>query len=193
MLPGMNAAALGPRARAGALAIPPAPPRELAWRAAAALPARAARSPDAPRKPATRLRGPTGSGAGPYRFTVEGRRGEMGEVRVRLDPGGILIHDLKVAPAYRGAGLGVALVRAALRFGASAGREVARLEADDDGSGRLLRWYHALGFKRAGWGPHGRPALEARVGPALGLSAAWRSATRPDPAPAIPRRRRSAR
>ncbi|MCC6554455.1 MAG: GNAT family N-acetyltransferase [Polyangiaceae bacterium] len=73
----------------------------------------------------------------------------------------VYIHDLQVLPRYRGSGLGAQLMAAALRIGAGWGRTRAWLEAADDGSGRLVRWYERLGFERAGPGAHGMPLMRA--------------------------------
>ncbi|MEM9458280.1 MAG: GNAT family N-acetyltransferase [Myxococcota bacterium] len=110
------------------------------------------------------VRGPVGLPGGSYRFTIEGLGGEVGEVRVRLDPVGIYIHDLEVARSARGRGLGRVLLHAAVLFGARLGKGVAHLEADDDGSGRLLRWYRGLGFHGVGLGAQGKPALAMNIG-----------------------------
>jgi ribosomal protein S18 acetylase RimI-like enzyme len=123
-----------------------------------------------------RVHGPAVLGGAPgesriYRFSaLQGER-EAGEVRVRFArPAAIFIHDLNVARPYRGRGLGVRLVDAALRFGARNHCTRARLEADDNGSGRLLRWYRGLGFRPAGMGTRGSPAMEADIGRALALT-----------------------
>lgn len=102
-----------------------------------------------------------------YQFTIPGQPRDVGEVRVTLEPASILIHDLKVTPTKRGDGLGAQLLETALRFGARAGRRIARLDADDDGSGKLLRWYQKAGFRFAGVGRAGRPAMRADIGKAL--------------------------
>lgn len=78
-------------------------------------------------------------------------------------PAEILVTDLAVTPEHRGAGVGSALMHAAMRLGARLGRTHAVLEADDDGTGRLVRWYGRLGFRRAGLGPHGQPRLVAAL------------------------------
>jgi ribosomal protein S18 acetylase RimI-like enzyme len=105
---------------------------------------------------------------GPYRFTAVLGNRDVGQVEVDLaGRAEITIHDLAVAPPFRGAGLGAALVGAALRFGARAGRSRAWLEADDDGSGRLVRWYRSLGFTPIGTSPRGNPTLQADIRRAL--------------------------
>lgn len=103
-------------------------------------------------------------GAGPYRFTAAVAGAAAGQVRVHLHgPAEILITDLAVTPKHRGAGVGGALMHAAMHLGARLGRTRAILEADDDGTGRLVRWYGRLGFRRAGLGSHGQPRLVASL------------------------------
>lgn len=117
---------------------------------------------------------------GPFLFTATVGDRNVGQVQVDLSGRSeIAIHDLAVAPAFRGAGLGTALVAAALRFGARAGRSRARLEADDDGSGRLIRWYRGLGFTPIGTSPRGLPTMQADL--RRPLSAGRRSELRARP------------
>jgi GNAT superfamily N-acetyltransferase len=121
--------------------------------------------------------------AGPFRISAALGHRDVGQVEVDLSGRSeIAIHDLVVAPPFRGAGLGAALVGAALRFGARAGRSRARLEADDDGSGRLVRWYRGLGFTPIGTSPRGLPTMQADIGRAI-------SAPRPAPRPPQERER----
>ncbi|PTL83703.1 N-acetyltransferase [Vitiosangium sp. GDMCC 1.1324] len=92
----------------------------------------------------------------------------VGQVSVSPSgPGAILIQNLRVQEPHRGQGLGVWLVAEALRLGGRQGRGRAWLEADDNGSGRLLRWYRALGFRDIGQGAHGQPAMETSLARAL--------------------------
>ena len=102
-----------------------------------------------------------------FRFTIPGHPSRDGEVRVTLEPRGIWIHDLKVDPGLRGEGFGLDLLQSALRFGARAGKRLARLDADDVGSGKLLRWYEQAGFRISGVGRKGKPAMRADIGQAL--------------------------
>jgi GNAT superfamily N-acetyltransferase len=110
-----------------------------------------------------RLHKASGVHAGPHRLRLVGAQGELGGVSVSLEQGAIHIHDLELVPPVRGMGLGIALLDSALRFGAYRGARVARLEADDDGSGRLLRWYARLGFVQAGVSRDGHPLMQLDI------------------------------
>ncbi|AKJ00553.1 Hypothetical protein AA314_02179 [Archangium gephyra] len=91
-------------------------------------------------------------------------RGLLGRVRVSPSgPDAIHLSNLLVREPFRGRDLGGYLLAESLRLGARWGRPRAWLEADDQGSGRLLRWYRKLGFHPMGEGPHGRPRLEAHA------------------------------
>ncbi len=124
---------------------------------------------DGRRGPVVRVRdGRAASSGGPFSFTATIGGRDVGGVHVDLvGPSEIAIHDLAVARPFRGAGVGAALMRAALSLGARLGRTLARLEADDDGSGKLIRWYRGLGFEEAGTSARGRPAMQADIRRAL--------------------------
>lgn len=136
----------------------PAPACGLRMHATAALaPTRARFAPPSATRPALAARR---VGADAWQLAVARGRRTLGGVGVDLDgPARIFLHDLKVEPAARGAGLGASLVAGALRLGRAAGRRIARLIADDDGSGRLLDWYGRLGFVASGRGGPRRPEL----------------------------------
>jgi GNAT superfamily N-acetyltransferase len=116
---------------------------------------------------------PVPDGEGAYRIACTTAAGAaIGGVTVR--PSGreaLWISHLEVAPPERGRGLGVRLLDAALKLGARAGRRTACLEADDDGSGRLLRWYRGLGFALAGRSPEGRPLLSTDIHRSIRIAA----------------------
>ena len=73
------------------------------------------------------------------------------------------LYNLRVDADHRGRGGGEALVRAAALASTQTGRPTLALEADDNGSGKLLDWYRSQGFRDAGSGTNGKPALSAPV------------------------------
>ena len=79
--------------------------------------------------------------------------------------------DLGVAPAHRSEGLGGLLMCSALRTGLQLGKSRVVLGSQDDGSGRLTRWYQRMGFSQVGINERGFPQLKGR---SIGSSAAPR-------------------
>ncbi len=73
------------------------------------------------------------------------------------------LYNLRVEAEHRGRGGGEELVRAAAIAGERIGKRTLALEADDDGSGKLVRWYQSQGFRPAGETQDGKPAFEAPV------------------------------
>ncbi|HEX8110041.1 MAG TPA: GNAT family N-acetyltransferase, partial [Kofleriaceae bacterium] len=73
------------------------------------------------------------------------------------------LYNLRVEAEHRGRGGGEELVRAAAVAGERIGKRTLALEADDDGSGKLVRWYQSQGFRPAGETRDGKPAFEAPV------------------------------
>ncbi|HAF71270.1 TPA: N-acetyltransferase [Candidatus Acetothermia bacterium] len=62
------------------------------------------------------------------------------------------IHEVVVAPEFRGRGIGRALMEEAFRLGRARGREVASLWVGE-GNVQARAWYRKLGFKEEGrWG-----------------------------------------
>jgi N-acetylglutamate synthase-like GNAT family acetyltransferase len=55
--------------------------------------------------------------------------------------------SLFVEPSERGNGLGEALFRAMMRESRVSGNDFALLVHQDNGSGKLIRWYQMMGFK----------------------------------------------
>jgi GNAT superfamily N-acetyltransferase len=110
----------------------------------------------------------SGKGAAPMPVTLlceAPDHGLLGQVRVSPSgPNAIHISNLMVRRSFRGRNLGGCLLAESLRLGAQWDRHHAWLEADDRGSGRLLRWYQKLGFRLTGEGPHGRPRFEVHTG-----------------------------
>jgi len=103
--------------------------------------------------------------AGPGRQHLElyERGRAVGAADVVLDGPRAKLYNLRVEAEHRGRGGGEELVRAAAVASERIGKRTLALEADDDGSGKLLRWYHSQGFREAGEGDDGKPAFEAPV------------------------------
>lgn len=103
--------------------------------------------------------------AGPGRQHLElyERGRAVGAADVVLEGRRAKLYNLQIEAEHRGRGGGEELVRAAAAASARVGKQTLALEADDDGSGKLLRWYHSQGFRQAGEGEGGKPALEAPV------------------------------
>jgi ribosomal protein S18 acetylase RimI-like enzyme len=103
-------------------------------------------------------------GAGPGRLRLAARAGgrEIGSVMVRAgDRATAEVTDLGVDAAHREHGVGKMLLASAARAGLQMGRSKVALAAQDDGSGRLTRWYKQMGFAQVGAHPKGFPRLEA--------------------------------
>jgi ribosomal protein S18 acetylase RimI-like enzyme len=80
-----------------------------------------------------------------------------------LDGSRAKLYNLRVEAEHRGRGGGEELVRAAAVASERIGKRTLALEAHDDGSGKLLRWYHSQGFRQASEGDDGEPAFKAPV------------------------------
>jgi ribosomal protein S18 acetylase RimI-like enzyme len=88
----------------------------------------------------------------------------VGGADVLLEKGQARLYNLRVDDEHRGRGGGDELLRAAADASARVGRRTLELDAQDDGSGKLVEWYEQQGFRRTGVGRKGMPALEAEVG-----------------------------
>jgi ribosomal protein S18 acetylase RimI-like enzyme len=92
-----------------------------------------------------------------------------GSVRLREHgPKTIEMTDLAVDPAHRGRGLGRDLLASAARTGQRLGKTGVALSSEDNGSGRLTRWYRDLGFVQNGRDARGDARLEAPISRVLG-------------------------
>ena len=103
-------------------------------------------------------------GAGPGRLRLAARAGgrEIGSVMVHArDRATAEVTDLGVDAAHREHGVGRMLLASAARAGLQMGRSKVALAAQDNGSGRLTRWYKQMGFAQVGAHPKGFPRLEA--------------------------------
>ncbi|HKI03226.1 MAG TPA: GNAT family N-acetyltransferase, partial [Thermoanaerobaculia bacterium] len=80
------------------------------------------------------------------RIAAGGR--EVGSVEVlNADRDAVRVVNLKVDPDHRKLGAGVQLMREAAREGMRMGKARVTLESQDNGSGKLTRWYERMGFQ----------------------------------------------
>ena len=98
-------------------------------------------------------------GARQIRIAAGGR--EVGSVEL-LDGGrdAVRVVNLKVDPEQRGQGAGSHLMRAAAFEGMRMGKSRVTLESQDNGSGKLTRWYEGMGFMPRGRSDRGMVVLE---------------------------------
>ncbi|MDP5280613.1 GNAT family N-acetyltransferase [Sphingomonas sp. DG1-23] len=117
---------------------------------------------------------------GSYRVNAEVAGRSVGSLRVHVGTGrSALVTDLGVDPGHRSQGIGKMLLASAARAGQRFGKSSVTLTADDNGSGKLNRWYGGLGFARAGSDARGRPRFEAQAGQVLAGAAQPKMAGRP--------------
>jgi GNAT superfamily N-acetyltransferase len=102
---------------------------------------------------------PPQSGTRQIRIATGSR--EVGSVEV-LDAGkdAVRVVNLKVDPSQRGQGAGAQLMRAAAFEGLRMGKTRVTLESQDNGSGKLTRWYEGMGFMPRGRSDRGMVVLE---------------------------------
>jgi len=86
---------------------------------------------------------------------------QVGGADLHLGGQAAKVYNLEVDPAFRGQGGGAALLQALAQAGLSHGAHRITLDSQDNGSGRLTRWYEHHGFQRKGVGERGYAALEA--------------------------------
>ena len=103
-------------------------------------------------------------GPGMQHLDLYERGRAVGGADVVLERGEARLYNLRVDDEHRGRGGGERLLKAAAEASARAGRRTLSLDAEDDGSGRLVEWYESQGFSRTGVGREGMPAFEADVG-----------------------------
>jgi len=86
---------------------------------------------------------------------------EIGSVEV-LDAGrdAVRVVNLKVDNDQRGQGAGAQLMKAAAFEGLRMGKTRVTLESQDNGSGKLTRWYEGMGFMPRGRTDRGMMVLE---------------------------------
>jgi ribosomal protein S18 acetylase RimI-like enzyme len=132
---------------------PVAPPR----------PAQAKPGPQAPQPPqAAGFRIVTShTSGGPHQIRIAAAGREVGSLEV-LDAGrdAVRVVNLKVDPDQRGQGAGAQLMRAAAAEGMRMGKTRVTLESQDNGSGKLTRWYERMGFTPRGRSDRGMVVME---------------------------------
>jgi ribosomal protein S18 acetylase RimI-like enzyme len=105
---------------------------------------------------------PTGTSSFRLAANVEGR--SVGSVMVHAGPkAAVEVTDLGVASSYREQGIGKMLLASAARTGRLLGKSRVSLAAQDNGSGRLNRWYREMGFTQAGLNSRGHIEFEAPI------------------------------
>lgn len=139
--------------RPGAPGAPPQPPRP-----AQAKPA----SPAPPPQQGGSFRVVTTNAAGgPRQIRIAAGGRDIGSLEV-LDAGrdAVRVVNLKVDPDQRGQGAGAHLMRAAASEGMRMGKTRVTLESQDNGSGKLTRWYERMGFMPRGRSDRGMVMME---------------------------------
>jgi len=134
---------------------PVAPPRP-------AQPAQAKPAPQAPQPQGGGFRiVSTNTPAGPHQIRIAAGGREIGSVEV-LDAGrdAVRVVNLKVDPDQRGNGAGAHLIRAVASEGMRMGKTRVTLESQDNGSGKLTRWYERMGFTPRGRSDRGMVVME---------------------------------
>jgi ribosomal protein S18 acetylase RimI-like enzyme len=119
----------------------------------------------------------TSLGNGSHQVTAARDGRPAGSVKLHERGGGVIeVTDLKADAAHRGSGIGRRLLDSALQAGSRLGGQTVKLNADDNGSGRLVNWYKQMGFRRTGENARGEPSLEASINRVLGAVAQRRIA-----------------
>lgn len=112
-----------------------------------------------------RVSAPVRDGNGRYKLNAQMGGRNVGSLVVHVGGGSsALVTDLGVDAAHRSQGVGKMLLASAAQTGLRFGKPRVALTADDNGSGKLNRWYGDLGFARSGSDARGRPLLEAQAG-----------------------------
>jgi ribosomal protein S18 acetylase RimI-like enzyme len=128
------------------------------------VPIQAKMSTGVQRATAEHVSGPIKVRDGEHRITIAHDGKPAGSVMVHSrDRTTIEVTDLGVDPVHRGNGLGQKLLHSALRTGLQFGRKKVTLGVDDNGSGRLTKWYKQMGFRQSGIDRQGHPRMEAPI------------------------------
>jgi ribosomal protein S18 acetylase RimI-like enzyme len=107
---------------------------------------------------------PGGTSPGSYRLTAGSGPNPMGSLVVHTKRGAAAeVTDLGVAPGHRDRGIGRQLLVSAARAGLRSGNSKLSLSAQDNGTGKLTRWYKDMGFQQVGVNGRGMPVLEAPI------------------------------
>lgn len=126
---------------------------------------------------------PGGTAPGSYRVTAGSGPNPIGSLVVHTRRGAAAeITDLGVAPGHRDQGIGRQLLESAARAGLRSGNSKLSLSAQDNGTGKLTRWYKDMGFQQVGVNGRGMPVLEAPISRLLAGNAVQRRASAPGPA-----------
>ena len=124
-----------------------------------------------------RISAPISAGPGSFRLTAGAGGCQIGSVMVHArDKASVEVTDLGVDPAHREHGIGKLLLASAARTGLQSGKSKVTLAAQDNGSGKLTRWYKGMGFAQTGVNQRGYPQMEAPIGRVL-AGTAQRSGT----------------
>lgn len=124
--------------------------------------AQAKPGPQAPQPPQGGFRVLTShNSGGPHQIRIAAAGREIGSLEM-LDAGrdAVRVVNLKVDPDQRGQGAGAQLMRAAAAEGMRMGKARVTLESQDNGSGKLTRWYEGMGFMPRGRSDRGMVVLE---------------------------------
>jgi ribosomal protein S18 acetylase RimI-like enzyme len=107
---------------------------------------------------------PGSNAPGRYRLTAGPGANPIGSLVVHTRRGAAAeVTDLGVDARFRDRGIGRQLLVSAARAGLRSGNSKLSLAAQDNGSGRLTRWYKDLGFHQVGVNNRGMPMLEAPI------------------------------
>jgi GNAT superfamily N-acetyltransferase len=110
------------------------------------------------------LSGPVKIGAGSYKISAASGGREIGSVSLHdRDRSTIELTDLGVDQSHRGDGVGQGLLGSALREGLRLGKTNVTLGSQDDGSGRLTKWYRGMGFRQVGVDRDGWARMQAPI------------------------------
>lgn len=142
---------------------PVAPPRPspVAPPQRPAQPAQAKPAPQAPQPQGGGFRVVTTNTPAAHQIRIAAGGREIGSVEV-MDGGrdAVRVVNLKVDADQRGNGAGVQLMRAAASEGMRMGKTRVTLESQDNGSGKLTRWYERMGFMARGRSDRGMVVME---------------------------------
>jgi hypothetical protein len=97
-------------------------------------------------------------------FAVHEQGQPIGKVDIRsAGPKTMEFFNLAVEPRFRKQGWGKHLIGMALQAGTVQGKTLVQLESQDNGSGRLTRWYGKMGFNRVGTSERMLPVMAAPI------------------------------
>lgn len=118
--------------------------------------------------PHARILAPAPVAPGRVRVAAASDGRTVGSAIVHTGGAAARVTDLGVDAPYRDRGLGVQLLASAAQAGFRAGSRKLVLEAEDNGSGKLTRWYREMGFAQVGVDGRGQPRLEIPIARLLG-------------------------